>query len=69
MKRALTREPVDSCYYYMDGEKVVGIPNEINGDLSGISGNLSGISGNIDDCELTDSERVAGISINSLVNS
>ncbi|MDD3983951.1 MAG: hypothetical protein PHU54_08430, partial [Candidatus Omnitrophica bacterium] len=39
----------------------------ITGDLSGIRGYLSGIRGNLDDCEITEGDRLHGINIVELI--
>ena len=39
----------------------------VSGYLSGVSGNLTGVSGNFDDCEITPSERAAGVNVRDLI--
>ena len=80
MKKALQRKS-SATYYYKDDKRVEGVPDDIRGDLTyirgdltyitgdltGIRGNLTGITGDIDDCEITAEERVAGISVEDLI--
>jgi len=80
MKKALKKIP-SATYYYKDYKRVEGVPDDITGDLTGIRGNLTyitgdltgirgnltGITGDIDDCEITAEERVAGISVEDLI--
>ena len=80
MKKALKKIP-SATYYYKDYKRVEGVPDDIRGDLTyirgdltyitgdltGIRGNLTGITGDIDDCEITAEERVAGISVEDLI--
>jgi len=77
--QALTR--ATPCYHYVDGEKVPGVHSSLCGDVSGIRGdvsgiygnvsdihgNVSGIRGNLDECNITEEERAAGVDINTLV--
>ena len=61
MKKALEKNTTNKkCWYFVDGEKIFGIPSEI-------SGNVSDISGNVDNCETTDDERKSGIDISDLI--
>ena len=39
----------------------------LRGDCSGLYGNCTGLSGDLDECELTDEERAAGVDIKELV--
>ena len=74
MKICLTRNKRGVVYYYVDGDRVDGVPDcirgdltDIRGDLSGITGNLSGISGDIDDAGLTDDDRERGVRVDDLL--
>jgi len=46
---------------------ITGDASGLYGDASGITGNVSGLTGDIDDAELTDAERAAGVSIKDLI--
>jgi hypothetical protein len=59
MKKALTKI-TGSMYYYENGERIEGVPEDI-------SGNLSSITGNLNDCEITEEERNRGIAIKDLI--
>ena len=59
MKRVLTRMK-NEYYYFVDGERIVGSPDGITGDLSDIRGNL-------DDCEISEAERAAGVDVSDLI--
>lgn len=72
MKKALTT--ITTLYHYVDGEKVKGQNQDMNGDCSdlwgdcsGLSGSCSGLSGNLDNCEITEEDREKGIHIRDLV--
>jgi hypothetical protein len=41
----------------------------VSGNLSGVSGDLSGVSGNLDEAEITEEERRAGIHVEDLIKS
>ena len=45
------------------------ISPELRGNVSGLRGICTGLRGNLDDCEISDTERCAGIDIGSLVKS
>ena len=57
----------DLTYIRGDLTYITGDLTDITGDLTGIRGNLTGITGDIDDCEITAEERVAGISVEDLI--
>ena len=38
------------------------------GNITGLTGNITGLTGDIDDCEITNEERKAGINIQDLIN-
>ena len=40
---------------------------DLRGDVSGLRGDVSGLRGNIDDCDLSDNDRKAGVDVASLV--
>jgi hypothetical protein len=69
MKRALTKTKSEQAhyYYYARGSRCDGAPAGITGDLSGIRGDLTGIRGDADDCEISASERDAGIDAKDLM--
>ena len=46
MKKTLTKT-ISQTFYYKNGERIEGVHNGINGDVSDIYGNVSGISGNV----------------------
>ncbi|TXH50605.1 MAG: hypothetical protein E6Q97_20235 [Desulfurellales bacterium] len=73
MKPALKREKRE-LYHVVNGERVLGAPPELKGDVSGLCGNASGLSGDatglrgdLDECELTAEDRARGVAIESLV--
>ena len=39
----------------------------LSGNVTGLRGNVSGLRGNVDECELTKTERDAGIDVEKLV--
>ena len=48
--------------------KITGeISADLSGDVSGLWGDVSRLSGNVDECEISDEEREAGLDIASLV--
>ena len=81
MKRKLTREPKSTLYHLLNGERVDGAPQWLRGDCSGLygdctglrgnctglRGNCTGLRGDLDGCELTASERTAGMRLFDLV--
>ena len=69
MKKALQKIESSnvSLYYFKDGKRIEGVPEDIRGDVSGIRGNVNGIIGNLDDCEITDKERKVVVDIQDLV--
>ena len=71
----LQRFPGTGLYHLINGEREAG-PNPLlrgkctgglRGDCSGLWGDLSGLWGNLEDCEISDGERQAGIAIRELV--
>ena len=82
MKALLKRAAFTTYYYDNNGIRHEGAPEYIRGDLTdiwgdltdiwgnltGIRGNLTGIRGDLDDCEITDADRIKGIDIADLVN-
>jgi hypothetical protein len=73
MKNSLTKVTLP-IYHMADGQRVDGPHPGISGDVSGISGNASdisgnvtGISGDLDECKITDEERINGIHIEDLL--
>lgn len=74
MKQALRKAESQTWHIDAGDNRVEGVHSGIRGDVSGISGNVTGIRGNVtgisgyvDECEITDDERVAGVNINRLV--
>lgn len=59
MKAVLTKHPCRIWFIENEERKEGAHPN--------IRGDVSGISGNIDDCEISESDRITGIDINELV--
>ena len=49
-----------TTWYYKDGARVPGHPPGVFGDLTGVRGDL-------DDCEITQEDRKAGIHISELI--
>ena len=43
------------------------ISGDLYGEISGLTGNVTGLHGDIDECEITDGERTAGVRIESLI--
>jgi hypothetical protein len=41
--------------------------SNIRGDCTGIFGNCTGVSGDLDQCELTEEDRVRGVDIRKLI--
>jgi hypothetical protein len=39
----------------------------LSGNCSGLSGDCTELSGNLDDCQITDDERSAGVNITELI--
>ena len=66
MKRLLTKV-TNTIYHMVDGQRVDGPHPGISGDVSGITGNVSRISGDLDECKITDEERIKGINIKELL--
>jgi len=69
MEKKLVKDNVKT-WYFVNDEKIDGIPSWISGivtgifgNVSGIFGNVSGISGNIDTCKITNEERKNGVNI------
>ena len=60
MKAKLTRVENKTYYFDENGDRHDGVPVGIQGDLSGIRGNL-------DDCEITEGDRLRGINIVELI--
>ena len=73
MKKCLKKENFE-IYHILKGKKINGVHTGIEGDVSGIWGDVSGIWGDVsgiwggvDDAELTDDERRAGIDVSQLL--
>ena len=60
MKKCLARFTRGVVYHIVDGER-------IDGPTDCIAGDVSDIRGDVDNAELTDAERRAGIDINELI--
>ena len=81
MKRALKMAAKATIYHYAGGQRAEGPPDGVTGDLSHVRGDLSGVwgdltcvrgdlsgvRGNFDDCEITPSERAAGVNVRDLI--
>ena len=52
----------DGCPSWLRGDV-----SGIRGDVSGISGNVSWIRGDVDDCKISNEERMRGIDISDLI--
>jgi hypothetical protein len=73
MKKML-KQTQSGLYHYADGNKIEGENpamsgdcTELSGDCSRLYGNCSGLRGNLDDCQITDDERSAGVNITELI--
>jgi len=75
MKQALTRTAL-KLYHIVNDECVLGlhanlsgvVSPDLRGDVSGLRGVVSlDLRGNIDDCDLSDNDRKAGVDVASLV--
>jgi hypothetical protein len=64
MKKALKKSM--GVYHLVDGKKIAGVPASTTGNVSGLRGDVTGMSGDIDDCEITESDREAGVDIQLL---
>ena len=63
--------PTREGWYWFDTGDVSGIRGNVSGirgNITGITGDVTGITGNVDMCEITDTEREAGVYIRRLVN-
>jgi len=50
--------------------EVSGLSGEVSGlsgNVTGLSGNVTGLSGALDDCEISDEERVKGVNVKDLI--
>ena len=77
----LKKLKIVTLYHYIDGERVGGAHGDITGNLSGIRGHLSGITGNLtgirgdlsgirgnlDECGITEHDRLRGVEVEDLV--
>ena len=54
-------------YHLINGERVAGPNSRLEGECSGLWGDCSRLWGNLEDCEISDGERQAGIAIRELV--
>ena len=52
---------------YGDLSSVSGDLTGVYGDLTGVYGDLTGVSGDLTECDITDSDRTAGIDITVLI--
>ena len=48
--------------------KLIGMHDDISGDVTGIYGDASGIKGDVDICDISDEERINGINIDDLIS-
>ena len=51
-----------------DCSELIGNCSELSGYCSGLSGYCSGLCGDLDNCEITEEDRKAGVDIQSLIN-
>ena len=72
MKQKLRR--LGNIYHYTGGNQVPGPPpgvrgdlTDVHGDLTGVRGDLTGVFGDLDKCDITESDRSAGIDIADLI--
>jgi hypothetical protein len=80
MKRLLKKTPA-ALFHFASGARVEGAPPGLRGDasellgdvtglwgdVSGLTGHVSGLRGDVDDCEIADAERAAGVDVADLV--
>ena len=66
MKRVLTRISVET-YYYRNDKKILGVHENIRGNVSGINGDVSGIRGDVGSCKISAEERKIGVKIEDLL--
>ena len=76
MKQVFTRKDIQ-IFHFVNGKKVYGTPpglrgnaSDLSGDVSGLSGDVTGLRGDatglrgdVDKCDITDSERAAGVDV------
>lgn len=60
MKKALKKTTARELYHFVDGVHIDGAPASLRGDVSGLEGD-------VDECELSDDERAAGVDVNTLI--
>jgi len=72
MKKTLTK--TNNLYHIKNGIRIEGIHSGLSGNISGLhgevsglSGDISGLSGDLDDCEISDEERVKGVNVKDLI--
>ena len=58
----------DISELYGDISELYGDISELSGDITGLTGDITGLTGNINNCEITDGERKAGVNIQDLIN-
>ena len=67
MKKALKKINSSRVSHFVDGNRIAGAPASITGDISGLYGDIGGLYGNIDECDISDEERGAGIDVSDLI--
>ena len=74
MKKALKRIEPKGIWYFVEGEKIAGVPPGLWGDVGGLWGNVTGLRGDVtglwgdvDECEITDAERAKGVYVSTLI--
>ena len=66
ISRGLTGN-VSGLYGEISNDLYGEISGDLYGEISGLTGNVTGLHGDIDECEITDGERTAGVRIESLI--
>ena len=59
MKKMLSRFQ-SGVYHVAEGKRCEGPP-------SGVTGDLTGVTGDLDDCEISEAERAAGVDVSDLI--
>lgn len=66
MKKALWKSQ-NACWHFVDGLRIDGCHDNLTGDVTRLlTGNVTGLTGDVDDCELSDADRVAGVNVTDL---
>lgn len=69
MKNLLTRKSPKLWRRNEAGDKIDdgSLPSGLRGNCTGLRGNCTGLIGDVDECEITDKERKAGVGVATLV--